>query len=211
MIKHTYERIGETLYEETLENGLRVYVFPKPDFGKCYAFFATRYGGMDTRFQLNGQWLDTPMGIAHYLEHKMFDTPDGGNALQKLSASGASPNAFTSAAITGYHFECTEGFWDNLRTLLEFVSVPYFTEESVQKEQGIIGQEIRMMDDNPGRQSYRMLLEARGRAVERLMILHLKKDGTYSWVPISIDNAVPMALLTLDTALRKRRKRGKKT
>ncbi len=160
MIKHTYERIGETLYEETLENGLRVYVFPKPDFGKCYAFFATRYGGMDTRFQLNGQWLDTPMGIAHYLEHKMFDTPDGGNALQKLSASGASPNAFTSAAITGYHFECTEGFWENLRTLLEFVSVPYFMEESVQKEQGIIAQEIRMMEDNPGRQSYRMLLES---------------------------------------------------
>ncbi|MBQ9934147.1 MAG: insulinase family protein [Ruminiclostridium sp.] len=160
MIKHTYERIGETLYEETLENGLRVYIFPKPDFGKSYAFFATRYGGMDTRFQLNGQWLDTPMGIAHYLEHKMFDTPDGGNALQKLSAAGASPNAFTSAAITGYHFECTEGFWENLRTLLEFVSVPYFTEESVQKEQGIIGQEIRMMEDNPGRQSYRMLLES---------------------------------------------------
>ena len=160
MIKHTYERIGETLYEETLENGLRVYVFPKPDFGKCYAFFATRYGGMDTRFQLNGQWLDTPMGIAHYLEHKMFDTPDGGNALQVLSASGASPNAFTSSAITGYHFECTELFWENLRTLLEFVSVPYFTEESVQKEQGIIAQEIRMMEDNPGRQSYRMLLES---------------------------------------------------
>ena len=160
MIKHTYERIGETLWEETLENGLRVYVFPKPDFGKCYAFFATRYGGMDTRFQLNGQWLDTPMGIAHYLEHKMFDTPDGGNALQKLSATGASPNAFTSSAITGYHFECTDLFWENLRTLLEFVSVPYFTEESVQKEQGIIGQEIRMMEDNPNRQSYRLLLEA---------------------------------------------------
>ena len=159
MIKHTYERIGETLYEETLENGLRVYVFPKPDFGKCYAFFATRYGGMDTRFQLNGEWLDTPMGIAHYLEHKMFDTPDGGNALQKLSASGASPNAFTSAAITGYHFECTEGFWDNLRTLLEFVSVPYFTEESVQKEQGIIGQEIDMNRDNPDTQIFEMLME----------------------------------------------------
>lgn len=160
MIKHTYERIGETLYEETLENGLRIYVFPKPDFGKCYAFFATRYGGMDTRFQLNGQWLDTPMGIAHYLEHKMFDTPDGGNALQKLSAAGASPNAFTSSAITGYHFECTDLFWENLRTLLEFVSVPYFTQESVQKEQGIIAQEIRMMEDNPSRQSYRMLLES---------------------------------------------------
>ena len=93
MVKHRYERIGETLYEETLENGLRVFVFPKPDFGKCYAFFATRYGGMDTRFQLNGQWVDTPMGIAHYLEHKMFDTPDGGNALQALSATGASPSS----------------------------------------------------------------------------------------------------------------------
>ena len=77
MIKHIYERIGETVYEEALENGLHVFVFPKPEFGKCYAFFATRYGGMDTRFQLDGQWLDTPMGIAHYLEHKMFDTPDG--------------------------------------------------------------------------------------------------------------------------------------
>ena len=160
MKKHNYPRIGETLYEETLENGLRVYVFPKPDFGKCYAFFATRYGGMDTRFCRNGQWLDTPMGIAHYLEHKMFDTPDGGNALQILSAAGAAPNAFTSNAITGYHFECTESFWENLRTLLEFVSVPYFTEESVQKEQGIIGQEIRMIEDSPNRQIYRMLRTA---------------------------------------------------
>lgn len=160
MLKHTYTRIGETLYEETLENGLRVYVFSKPDFGKCYAFFATRYGGMDTRFERSGQWMDTPMGIAHYLEHKMFDTPDGGNALQVLSAAGASPNAFTSSAITGYHFECTEHFWENLRTLLTFVSVPYFTPESVQKEQGIIGQEIRMIEDSPSRQVYRMLLEA---------------------------------------------------
>lgn len=78
MVKRDYARIGETVFEETLENGLRVFVFPKPEFGKYYAFFATRYGGMDTRFQKNGQWLDTPMGIAHYLEHKMFDTPDGG-------------------------------------------------------------------------------------------------------------------------------------
>ena len=160
MIKHIYERIGETVYEETLENGLHVFVFPKPEFGKCYAFFATRYGGMDTRFQLDGQWLDTPMGIAHYLEHKMFDTPDGGNALQTLSATGASPNAFTSTAITGYHFECTDQFWENLKTLLTFVSVPYFTKESVEKEQGIIGQEIRMIEDQPGWQAYHLLLEA---------------------------------------------------
>ena len=77
MRKIEYQSIGETLYEEVLENGLRVFVFPKPDFGQCYAFFATRYGGMDTRFQLGGKWLDTPMGIAHYLEHKMFDTAFG--------------------------------------------------------------------------------------------------------------------------------------
>ena len=107
MIKHIYERIGETVYEEALENGLHVFVFPKPEFGKCYAFFATRYGGMDTRFQLDGQWLDTPMGIAHSLEHKMFDTPDGGNALQTLSATGASPNAFTSTATVSYTHLCS--------------------------------------------------------------------------------------------------------
>ena len=100
-----YERIGESVYREVLPNGLQVCVVPKPEHAKKYAFFATRYGGMDTRFQKNGQWLDTPMGIAHYLEHKMFDTPDGGNALQTLSSTGASPNAFTSTAITGYHFE----------------------------------------------------------------------------------------------------------
>lgn len=159
MEKRIYERIGETVYRETLENGLPVYVFSKPEFGKYYAFFATRYGGMDTRFQVNGEWLDTPMGIAHYLEHKMFDTPTG-NALQVLSATGASPNAFTGSALTGYHFECTDGFWENLRTLLEFVSVPYFTEESVEKERGIIGQEIGMIEDNPEWQAYHLLMEA---------------------------------------------------
>ena len=83
-----YERLGETVYRETLPNGLEVRVVPKPDHAKKYAFFATRYGGMDTRFQLNGRWLDTPAGIAHYLEHKMFDTEDG-NALQELAANGA--------------------------------------------------------------------------------------------------------------------------
>lgn len=159
MIRHEYRNIGEVLCEETLPNGLRVYVFEKPDFGKSYAFFATRYGGMDTRFCLNGQWLDTPMGIAHYLEHKMFDMPEG-NALQALSKTGASPNAFTSSALTGYHFECAEHFEENLRTLLRFVSTPYFTEESVEKERGIIGQEIRMIEDNPDWQVFHMLLES---------------------------------------------------
>lgn len=150
--KH-YPRVGETLYHDVLENGLHIYVDPKPEFGKYYAFFATNYGGMDVRFQLDGQWHDTPEGVAHFLEHKMFDTEDG-NALQDLAANGASPNAFTSNAITGYYFECTEKFEDNLKTLLSFVSIPWFTPESVDKEQGIIGQEIRMVEDDPNWRVY---------------------------------------------------------
>ena len=154
-----YERIGESVYREVLPNGLQVCVVPKPEHAKKYAFFATRYGGMDTRFCLDGKWLDTPAGIAHYLEHKMFDTEDG-NALQDLAANGASPNAFTSSALTGYYFESTEKFCDNLKILLSFVSIPWFTQESVDKEQGIIGQEIGMIEDDPEWQVYKRMLQA---------------------------------------------------
>ena len=154
-----YERIGEAVCRETLPNGLRINIVPKQDFAKSYAFFATRYGGMDTRFCLNGKWLDTPAGIAHYLEHKMFDTKEG-NALQELAKNGAEPNAFTSNAITGYYFDSTTHFEENLEILLSFVSVPYFTEESVAKEQGIIGQEIRMIEDNPDWQIYTRMMKA---------------------------------------------------
>ena len=158
-----YERLGETVYCETLPNGLELRVVPKPEHAKKYAFFATRYGGMDTRFQLNGRWLDTPAGIAHYLEHKMFDTKEG-NALQELAKNGAEPNAFTSNAMTGYYFDSTDHFDENLEILLSFVSIPYFTDESVAKEQGIIGQEIRMIEDNPDWQIYARMLRALYRA-----------------------------------------------
>ncbi|MCI8330368.1 MAG: insulinase family protein [Oscillibacter sp.] len=154
-----YESIGETVYCGTLPNGLEIRVVPKPGYAKKYAFFATRYGGMDTRFQLSGQWLDTPAGIAHYLEHKMFDTKEG-NALQELAKNGAEPNAFTSNAMTGYYFDSTDHFEENLNILLSFVSVPWFTEESVAKEQGIIAQEIRMIEDNPDWQIYVRMLRA---------------------------------------------------
>ena len=154
-----YERIGESVYRETLPNGLQICVVPKPGYAKKYAFFATRYGGMDTRFQLDGKWLDTPAGIAHYLEHKMFDTREG-NALQELAKNGAEPNAFTANAMTAYYFDSTEHFEENLRILLSFVSIPYFTDESVAKEQGIIGQEIRMIEDNPDWQIYTRMLRA---------------------------------------------------
>ena len=153
-----YKRIGESVYSQRLPNGLEVRVVPKSGYAKKYAFFATRYGGMDTRFCLNGRWLDTPAGIAHYLEHKMFDTKEG-NALQELAKNGAEPNAFTSNAMTGYYFDSTDHFEENLEILLSFVSIPYFTEESVAKEQGIIGQEIRMIEDNPDWQIYTRMLE----------------------------------------------------
>lgn len=153
-----YPRIGETLLQHTLPNGLRICIVPKPGYQKKYAFFTTRYGGMDMKFNWGGTWYDTPAGIAHYLEHKMFDTEEG-NALVELSQNGAEPNAFTSNAITAYYFDCTDHFEENLRILLSFVTVPYFTEESVEKERGIIGQEIRMVEDTPDWQVYEKLLE----------------------------------------------------
>ena len=159
MEKKLYERIGEEVFRATLPNGLPVYIVPKKGFSRKYALFATRYGGMDMRFEKDGQWLDTPAGIAHYLEHKMFDTQEG-NALQELAKNGAEPNAFTSNAITCYYFDATEKFYESLEILLSFVSVPYFTDESVQKEQGIIAQEIGMIEDNPEWQVYKQLMQA---------------------------------------------------
>ena len=159
MEKLEFSRVGETMYHEKLGNGLNVFVFPKPEFQKGYAFFATNYGGMDMCFCLDGERHDTPAGVAHFLEHKMFDTKEG-NALQDLAANGASPNAFTSSALTGYYFESTEKFEENLRILLSFVSIPWFTRESVDKEQGIIGQEIGMIEDNPDWKVFMNLMAA---------------------------------------------------
>ncbi len=154
-----YKAVNETLYEEVLPNGLTVRVVPRPRFRRSFAVFATDYGGADQRFSLGEEWIDTPAGIAHYLEHKMFDTADG-NALNILAASGAQPNAFTSSDITAYYFDCTDRFQPNLEQLLSFVSVPYFTDESVEKERGIIGQEIGMVEDSPGFQVYIRLMQA---------------------------------------------------
>ena len=148
MNERIFPGLGEKIYEDTLPNGLRIKVVPKRGFARSYAFFATDYGSMDTRFRLDGKDYVSPDGVAHYLEHKMFDMPDG-NALQKMSQTGASPNAFTSYNITAYHFSCTSMFEENFRTLLRFVSQGYFTQESVEKERGIIAQEIKMYADNP--------------------------------------------------------------
>ena len=127
MTERIFEHLGERAYEDTLPNGLRIKVVTKKGFARKYAFFATNYGSMDTKFTMDGKNYVSPDGVAHYLEHKMFDMPDG-NALQKLSATGASPNAFTSYNLTAYFFSCTSGFWENFRTLLTFVPHGDFTQ-----------------------------------------------------------------------------------
>ena len=160
----------ENVWATTLPNGLRVRVLCKPDFQRSYAVFATCYGGADRRFRVGDTWTDTPAGVAHYLEHKLFDMPDGSDALLTLSENGADPNAFTSTNMTAYYFSCTDGFEENLRTLLRFVSTPYFTDASVAKEQGIIAQEIRMGEDDPDRAVWRNLMRclmARDRGARR--------------------------------------------
>lgn len=147
MKKTEYPRLQETVWSEVLPNGLNIRVLQKKGFAKKYAFFATDYGSIDTCFEIDGKWVRSPDGVAHYLEHKMFDMPDV-SADVTFARNGASPNAFTSYGMTAYYFDCTENFAENLETLIRFVSTPYFTQESVDKERGIIAQEIRMYEDN---------------------------------------------------------------
>ena len=148
MEKVYYPQLKETVFQQTLSNGLKVILVPRPGFQKKLAYFATNFGSIDTRFLLDGKEVRVPEGIAHFLEHKMFDMPDR-DVTAEFAALGAYPNAFTSYHMTAYQFSCTEHFDECLKLLLEFVSTPYFTEESVAKEQGIIGQEISIYRDNP--------------------------------------------------------------
>ncbi len=147
MICKPYPDLGEMVYEARLSNGLLVRVVPKKGFSKTHCFLAVNYGSIDQNFTAAGIRYETPMGVAHYLEHKMFDMPDG-NAMQQFADYGGSPNAFTSYDMTAYYVECTDHVKENLKTMLEFVSTPWFTAESVEKERGIIAQEIRMYEDS---------------------------------------------------------------
>ena len=153
-----YPQLGEKVYREVLSNGLTVAVVPRPGFTKKLCYFVTDFGAIHTEFTLDGKKWSVPAGIAHYLEHKMFDLP-GRDVSAEFAALGAIPNAFTGYDVTAYYFSCTENFRECLDLLLEFVSTPYFTEEMVQKEQGIIGQEIDMNRDNPDTQIFEMLME----------------------------------------------------
>ncbi len=156
------KQLNETLFHHTHKSGLEIYVLPKTGYSKSYAIFATKYGSADARFcnPLTGKQIEVPDGVAHFLEHKMFEQPDGSDAFAEFSKTGADANAFTSFLTTAYLFSCTNGFYENLSHLLSFVQTPHFTEENVAKEQGIIGQEIRMYEDDPGWKSYFNVIEA---------------------------------------------------
>ena len=144
-----YPELDETLYTQVLANGLTVAVVPRKGFTKSLAYFVTDYGSIHTDFSLEGEVVHAPAGIAHFLEHKMFDLPGQRDVSEEFAAMGAVTNAFTSYDMTAYYFSCTSNFESCLRLLLEFVSTPYFTEESVAKEIGIIDQEIGMNEDSP--------------------------------------------------------------
>ena len=159
MTTTTYPRLGEQVIRETLGCGLPVAIIPRPGFTKKLCYFVTDFGAIHTRFTMEGKDWTVPAGIAHYLEHKLFDLP-GRDVTAEFAALGATPNAFTSYDMTAYYFSCTENFSKCLDLLLEFVSTPYFTDETVQKEQGIIGQEIDMNRDNPDTQIFEMLMES---------------------------------------------------
>lgn len=150
MNKTEYEQINETLYHEVLPNGLTVYLLPKNDYHKTYGLFSTNYGSIDNEFIPYGEKekVKVPDGIAHFLEHKLFEKEDG-DVFQLFGQQGASANAFTSFTKTSYLFSTTDQVEQNLTTLIDFVQAPYFTEETVNKEKGIIGQEIQMYEDDP--------------------------------------------------------------
>ena len=145
----TFSQLDETLYYEKQKNGLDVYILPKKGFNKTFATFTTKYGSVDNWFIPLGQdeYKKVPDGIAHFLEHKLFEKEDG-DVFQVFSKQGASSNAFTSFTRTAYLFSSTSSFKKNLTTLINFVQEPYFTEATVEKEKGIIGQEITMYQDN---------------------------------------------------------------
>ena len=145
----TDEKLGESYIKAVHPSGLTVYICEKPAYASAYALFGAKYGSIDTRFRVKGgDWVDVPEGIAHFLEHKLFESEEG-DAFTRYAETGAYANAYTSFDRTCYLFSCSGRFEDSFDILLDFVQSPYFTKETVDKEQGIIGQEIRMYDDSP--------------------------------------------------------------
>ena len=155
-------KVKEKLYVEKLENGLTVMIIPKKGIQKKYVIWGTNYGSNDSKFIVPGETneIEVPKGVAHFLEHKMFEQESGVNSLDTLTALGVDANAYTTNDHTAYLFECTENFYPALDELMDYVQHPYFTDENVEKEKGIIGQEIMMYDDYPEWKVYLNAMEA---------------------------------------------------
>lgn len=155
-------RVKEKLYVEKLPNGLTVMIILKKGIQKKYVIWGTNYGSNDSKFIVPGETEETevPKGVAHFLEHKMFEQESGINSLDTLTALGVDANAYTTNDHTAYLFECTENFYPALDELMDYVQHPYFTDANVEKEKGIIGQEIMMYDDYPEWKVYLNAMEA---------------------------------------------------
>ena len=155
-------KVKEKLYIEKLENGLTVMVVPKKGIQKKYMIWGTNYGSNDSEFIVPGEKEITkvPNGVAHFLEHKMFEQENGTNSLDTLTALGVEANAYTTNDHTAYLFECTDNFYPAMDELMDYVQHPYFTDENVEKEKGIIGQEIMMYDDYPEWKVYLNTMQA---------------------------------------------------
>ena len=161
MNKKVYQDVSETVYSEKLENGLMVFLLPKPEMEKAYSIFTTNYGSIDQTFIPIGKTekVTVPEGVAHFLEHKLFEKEDR-DVFADFGKQGASPNAYTSFTKTAYLFSTTSNVEKKVETLLDFVQDPYFSEKSVEKEKGIIAQEIKMYDDQPDWQSFMGTIKA---------------------------------------------------
>lgn len=147
MKKQYIEKIDETVLTKTLDNGLEIIFINKPNFSRAIAGVITKIGSVNNKFTLNGKTHKISDGIAHFLEHKMFEKEDG-DAFSKYSKYGGSANAYTSFNHTKYYFSSSSNFSDNLDVLLSMMTTPYYTKETVDKEKGIIGEEIKMYEDN---------------------------------------------------------------
>ena len=154
--KIDYPAVGECVYHTTLHNGLKLYLIPKADFNESYAIISTKFGSIDTRFTVDGveEIKEFPAGIAHFLEHKLFEDQDGQDYLQHFVKLGAESNAFTSFTQTSYLFSTTSNVNENLRLLLEMTQSLHLSKDSLKKEQLIIQQEIEMYQDSPDYQLF---------------------------------------------------------
>lgn len=154
-------KIKEKVYIEKLSNGLTVMIIPKSETTKKYIIWGTRFGSIDNKFLdgKEGKQVEVPDGVAHFLEHKLFEQENGTNSLDVLSNLGVNANAYTTDNHTAYLYECTENFYEALDEFMDYVQHPYFTDENVEKEKGIIGQEINMYADYPEWQVYMNALD----------------------------------------------------